>query len=83
MNSAIPAIDDDEFIRLFEAEDERYLDYVDLDNGRQPGLEKRTIAFDLEKPEYDSVVEKAANSGVTLPQLVTSWVVEKVKADVQ
>jgi hypothetical protein len=33
----IPEIDNDEFIRLFEAKDERYLEYCDLENIQQPG----------------------------------------------
>ncbi|MDR2703423.1 MAG: BrnA antitoxin family protein [Cellulomonadaceae bacterium] len=80
MEKQIPEIEDEEFIRLFEAEDDSYLDYCDLENMQQPGLEKRTVAFDLRKPDYDSLVEQAAVAGVTLQQLVATWVAEKVAA---
>ena len=50
----IPVIDDDEFIRLFESEDEDYLQYCDLDNVRRPGMETRTMDIDSQKSEFNA-----------------------------
>jgi len=72
-------IDDDEFVRLFEAEDESYLQYLDLDNPRRPGMETRTMAFDLPKPEFDAVAAAAAKAGTTPQRLVATWVTERVR----
>jgi len=74
---AVPIITGEEFDRMFEAGED--LDaYLDLDNIRRPGRERRAIAFDLPKTEYDAVVSAAANSGLKVADLVSTWVIERV-----
>jgi len=72
-------IDAEEFDRIFDEGEEDILQYFDMENVRYPGREACTVAVDLPRYVLEAVERQAGKAGVTLQDLIESWIEEKVK----
>jgi hypothetical protein len=73
-------IDAEEFDRLFDEGDMRYLDYVDFENIRRPGLEPEKIAISLPNWMVRSLDREAERIGITRQALIKTWLDEKINS---
>ena len=74
-----PVISTEEFDRLFDEGEVDILQYCDLENARQPGLETRTVAVELPVSVHDALEEESARAGTRVSTLIESWVADRVQ----
>ncbi|MDR0500424.1 MAG: BrnA antitoxin family protein [Coriobacteriales bacterium] len=68
----------EEFDRMFDEGDMRYLEYVDLENTRRPGLEPEKIAISLPNWMVRLLDREAKRIGITRQALIKTWLDEKL-----
>jgi hypothetical protein len=76
MNKA--TIDADEFDRMFDEGDERYLDYVDFSQTTRPGLEQQKVSVSLPNWMVVSLDKEASRIGVTRQAVIKTWIDERL-----
>jgi hypothetical protein len=66
--------------RLFDAGNEEYLEYFDLNSARRPGLEQQRVNVVLPNWMRGSLDREAERLGVTRQAIIKIWLDEKLQS---
>jgi hypothetical protein len=67
-----------ELDKIFDEGKEDVLDYFDLENARQPGLEAKRVNVDFPTWMVQSLDREANRLGVTRQSLIKMWLAERL-----